>query len=207
MSNEEIVAQCVQFLVAGYDTTATTISLALYLLALNPSKQEKLYQEIVEQIERLEQESGENNLINLVTFDELNNFKYLSATIDETLRLYAPLTSVERKARNEIVLETHDGQHKINVLKGDIIRIPIYAIHHNERFFPEPEQFQPERFLDEPTFHKYAYLPFGSGPRNCVAKRLALIEVKLAILNIIKNYKVQTCSKTMVNLFKSILRS
>ena len=205
MTNEEIVAQCLLFFLAGYDTTATTISLALYLLALNPSKQDKLYKEIVDQLERLEKETGENDPVKLVTLEELHNFKYLSATIDETLRLYPPTPSLERSARDDIVLETSDGRRKIKILKDDIFRIPVYAMHYDVRQFPDPEKFQPERFINEPTFHKYAYLPFGSGPRNCVAKRLALMEAKLAVLNIIKNFKVQTCSKTSVIILKKIL--
>ena len=205
MTNEEILAQCILFFIVGYDTTATTISLALYMLALNPSKQNKLHQEIVDQLERLEKETGESDPLKLVTLDELNNFKYLSAVVDETLRLYPPGTVLERTANDNITLEDTEGNHKVKIFKGDVVRIPVYAIHHSEKFYPNPEQFQPERFLDEPTFHKYTYLPFGSGPRNCVAKRLALMEAKLAILNIIRNYKLETCSKTMVNTSKTDL--
>ena len=202
MTNEEIVAQCILFFMAGYETTATTITLALYLLALNPSKQDKLYEEIVDQLERLEKETGENDPVKLVTMDELNNFKYLSATIDETLRLYPPVNTLERSAKDDIVLETSDGKRKFKMMKDDVFRISVYTMHYDERQFPEPEKFQPERFIEEPTFHKYAYLPFSSGPRNCVAKRLALMEAKLAVLNIIKNFKVETCSKTSVIILK-----
>ena len=198
MTNEEIVAQCMLFFLAGYDTTATTITLALYQLALNPSKQEKLYKEIVGRLEQLEKETGESDPVKLVTMDELNNFKYLSATIEESLRLYPPATTLERTAKDDIVLETSDGKRKVKVMKDDVFRIPVYALHYDERQFPDPKKFQPERFIEEPTFHKYAYMPFGSGPRNCVAKRLALMEAKLAVLNIIKNYKVETGPNTTV---------
>ena len=90
---------------------------------------------------------------------------------------------------------------KINVKKDDLIQIPVTYLHYNEKYFPEPEKFQPERFIaGHPlnSFHKYAYLPFGSGPRACVAKSLALLEAKMGVVWLIKNFKFSRCDKTKV---------
>src|SRR5690348_1488821 len=94
MSNDEIVAQCVLFFIAGYDTTATTITMACYYLAVNQDKQQKLHEEIITVLEKLKADqqkedpnSGLDDPYRLVTIDSLSQFEYLSAVINETLRL------------------------------------------------------------------------------------------------------------------------
>lgn len=202
ITNNEIIAQSVLFFLVGYDTTATTISVCSYLLALNPDKQEKLHEEIVNMLETLKQESqnGETDPFKLVTYDSLSRFEYLNAVVNETLRLSPAATATERIARKDITLETADGKIKIDVKKGDIVRVPIYSMHHDSKNFADPDEFKPERFMN-PNFHKHAFIPFGSGPRNCLARNLALLESKLAILHTIRCFKLSTCSKTRVSLF------
>ena len=198
MTTQEMVAQCVLFFLAGYDTTATTITLATYLLALHPEEQDKLYQEIVTISDKLMSENPGKDLIDLITLDSLNRFEYLNGVICETLRLYAPATATERSSSRDVVLENSDKSIRINVKKGDIIHIPIYSMHRDPEQFPDPETFRPERFISDPSFHKYSYLPFGSGPRNCVAKSLALLEAKLALLHSVRNYRFSRCPQTKV---------
>lgn len=87
--------------------------------------------------------------------------------------------------------------------KDDVIRIPIYAIHHSDNFHNNPDCFEPERFLGKPQHHNFAFLPFGSGPRACLARNLALMEAKFALLHIIRCYRLSVCEQTKVsrNLF------
>ncbi|OTF70710.1 hypothetical protein BLA29_012914 [Euroglyphus maynei] len=101
----------------------------------------------------------------------------------------APLT--ERRCVNDSVLTTEDGRCSVSIRKDDIIQIPIWSLHYNEEYFPEPEKFLPERFSHdyEHKYPNYAYLPFGSGPRACVAKSLALMEAKIALIWLIKHFK------------------
>lgn len=204
MSTDEMVAQCLTFMLAGYETTSTTITLAAYLLALNPEVQEKLHQEIISGLEKLRRQSSiqpDQSDTELITLEALNQFDYLAAVISETLRLYPPAIAIERRAGADLVLQTEDGLHQVSVQKDDIILIPIYSMHRSEVDFPEPEAFQPERFLtspDDQIHHKYAYLPFGSGPRNCVGKSLALFEAKLALLHLVRLYRFSPCSKTQI---------
>jgi len=174
--------------------------LASYLLALNPECQEKLHQEIEEVIEKLSSEPGNEakDPVELVTYENLSRFEYLNGVISETLRLYAPAQMTERTAAKHMVLETEDGSVRINLKKGDVMHIPIYSMHRDPEQFPEPEEFRPERFIGEPTFHKYSYLPFGQGPRNCVAKSLALLEAKLALLHTVRKFKFSRGQKTKV---------
>ena len=201
MSNDEMIAQCVIFFIAGYETTATALSLATYCLALNPEIQEQLYREIETELAKLQSEPANkkcSNPLELITFESLSKFEYLNAVLSETLRLYPPAPFLNRRAKNDIQLESPDGKYRINVKANDIINIPTFAIHHDPEQFPEPDMFRPERFIGEPSHHKYSYLPFGSGPRNCVARSLALLEAKLALLHVVRMFKFSKCKQTMV---------
>ena len=168
---------------------------------MNPDKQEKLYEDIIKVIEELKNESEdkETDPIKLVTFDSLTRFKYLDAVVNESLRLYGPSAAVERRAAKDIVLATEDGRISINVKKDDVIRVPIYTIHHSERFYKDAESFVPERFLDPNGYNKFAFMPFGLGPRRCLATLLAQLEVKLALIHTILNYKLTKAPITKVN--------
>ena len=89
-----------------------------------------------------------------------------------------------------------------------VVTIPIYAIHHDPKIWPEPEKFDPYRFTpEEKAKHSVLdWIPFGAGPRNCVAMRLALIEFKIAIVYLIRNYKFVKSEKTEVSKHHSHLR-
>lgn len=194
-----MIANCVIFFLAGYETTSSAITMATYLIATHPKIQERLSGEIKSTFRKLAKENPTViDPIQLVTFESLSRFEYLNAIVSETLRLHAPAPFIERSAAQDIHLETEDGKVKINLQAGDVVHIPVYSTHHNPEQFPEPAVFNPERFLGAPTHHKYAYIPFGSGPRNCVARSLALLEVKLAVLHIFHNFKVTPCETTNI---------
>lgn len=160
-----------------------------------------MHNEIVNVTGNLAKESGNEgkSMTELVTAESLSAFSYLNGVINETLRLYAPAQLTSRTAAEDIVLHKADGSVAISAKKDDILLIPIYSLHHDEAHFPQPDAFRPERFIGQPTFHNYAYLPFGAGPRNCVAKSLALLEVKLALLHTVRKYKFSRCDQTKVN--------
>ncbi|KAI2811727.1 Thromboxane-A synthase [Blomia tropicalis] len=200
VTNDELIAQCVMFFVVGYDTTATTITMVSYHLALYPKVQERLYREIISMISKLKEENtNEDDPIKLITYESLNHFEYLNAVIKETLRLYTPLIFAERDASTDFQLETSDGKLRVDVKQGDIIHIPAWSVHRDPKQYPDPEKFDPERFLTpNPTFHKYAYMPFGNGPRACVAKNLALLEARLSIIHMIRKYQFYRCPQTKV---------
>src|SRR5699024_1380383 len=128
--------------------------------------------------------------------ESLSRFEYLNAVVNESLRIYSPGLLTERQASKDITLQTEDGRVRIDLKKGDIVLLPIYSMHRDPDQFPAPEVFRPERFIGEPNHHESCYIPFGSGPRNCVAKSLALMEVKFATLHTIRQYKLSACSKT-----------
>lgn len=181
MSNEEIIANSVVFFLAGYETVATSATIATFLVATHPQVQEKLAREIDTQLEKLtrsepEYESGSKSRseglitdpLQRVTLEALSRFEYLNAVVSETLRLYTPTPFIERTASRDVKLETSDGKVRVSVKRGDIVHIPLYSVHHDEAIFERPDEFLPERFLDESRVSSYknSYLPFGAGPRG-----------------------------------------
>jgi cytochrome P450 family 3 subfamily A len=152
LDEDEIIANIVIFLVAGYETTASLLSFGTYNLALNPETQEKLYEEIKNCKE--------------LNYDTVSKLPFLDAVICETLRLQNPVTRVEREANDDYVL----GDTGITLNRHSIVAIPIHAIHHDPEYFPNPHQFRPERFYGEEkqNIKPYTYLPFGGGPRYVI---------------------------------------
>ncbi|CAL1289564.1 unnamed protein product [Larinioides sclopetarius] len=186
---DELVGQCVIFFLAGYDTTASTLSYVSYLLALHPEIQTKLY---VELREILQSTKGE------LTYEALQEMKYLDNVISESMRLYPAVTRLERMTVSDCKL----GNSGITVPKGMIVTIPIYAIQRDPNLFPDPEKFDPDRFTPEERAKRdpCAFMPFGAGPRNCVGMRFALMEVKVCLAYVIANFKIMRCPETKVPL-------
>ncbi|KAL1418759.1 hypothetical protein MTO96_025788 [Rhipicephalus appendiculatus] len=149
LTEDESMAQCVLFFIAGQDTTSSVISFTLYLLAIHPE--------------------GEHPSLDVVT-----KLKYLHCVVSESLRMYPPATRIERSPHEDYVL----GDTGVKVKKDELIAIPVYSMHYDPQYFPDPLKFDPERFSDEnlESIQPYTYLPFGAGPRNCIEKTKVPLE-------------------------------
>ncbi|CAG0886054.1 unnamed protein product [Cyprideis torosa] len=150
MTEEMVLAQCAQFLLAGFETTSTLLTTAVYSLTTNPDVQEKLFQELQQKTE------GDESRIN---HDILSECKYLDHVIKETLRMYPPVYRIERVA----VKDTKLGG--IPVKRGQLIIVPIWALQNSSQYFPRPLVFDPDRWdplrtIDGVTAD--AWLPFGT---------------------------------------------
>lgn len=185
LTDDEITANIVLFFLAGYETTSSLLTHASYLLALHPQIQEKLYSEINKSLNGLD--------IKDLAYEQLTSIKYLDAFISEVLRLFPATARLERRAR-----ENHTFENGIEVEKGTVIQIPIYNVHHDCEYFPEPEKFDPERFLPEnrEQIKAGSYLPFVIGPKNCIGMRFALMEAKVALANLVFKFQFIPCEKT-----------
>ncbi|EDV24440.1 uncharacterized protein TRIADDRAFT_25372 [Trichoplax adhaerens] len=186
LNDDEIVGQAFIFLTAGFHTISNTLSFACYLLATNPDKQQKLYQEI-ESIFSADQD---------IDYDTLFELSYLNMVVLETMRIYPAGFFINRDIKED---KTINGIH---FAKGAMLAVPIYAIHHNPKLWPDPDKFIPERFTEEEKVkrHPFSYIPFGDGPRNCIGMRLALLEVKLAVAKIVQKMELLTTEKTEIPL-------
>ncbi|CAG7825768.1 unnamed protein product [Allacma fusca] len=187
LTDDVIIAQCLLFFLAGSDTTESTVTFALYELAINPDIQEKLYQEVKEAVEN---NNGE------FSYDVINKLEYLDCVIQESLRKYPPVDRTDRKCSRPYKLPDSD----VVLPVGSLVTLPIYAVHHDPKYWPNPEKFDPERFTKENSIsrHSCAFTPFGHGPRNCIGNRFALTEGKAAIAHIILKFELEPCDKTMI---------
>ncbi|XP_066591318.1 cytochrome P450 6B7-like [Prorops nasuta] len=186
ITDEFLAAQAVVFFLAGYETSALVMSHALYELALHQEIQEKLRDEIKKTIAKC---GGK------LEIDDIKSMEYLNAVYREILRKYSPISILKRKAAEGY---TFNGT-KVHIPKGTEIIIPVWALHRDPDIYPEPDVFDPNRFLNKESTikHPMHYLPFGDGPRNCIGARFAVHQTKLGIITVIKNFKVDVCEKTI----------
>ncbi|XP_051157193.1 cytochrome P450 9e2-like [Leptopilina boulardi] len=190
LSVDDIVAQSFIFFLAGFETSSTLMSFLTHELVMNPEIQEKLRNEVDMIIER------DNSKI---TYETLSKMKYLDMVVSECLRKYPPSPVVDRVCVKTYTLPkpTPDSNEYI-VEPNTSIWFPVNGIHHDPKYYPDPEKFDPERFSDEnkDNIHPYAYLPFGLGPRKCIGNRFALMETKLLIVYIMKHFILERTEKT-----------
>ncbi|XP_025603008.2 cytochrome P450 6a2-like [Athalia rosae] len=182
-----ITAQAFVFFVAGFETSSSTISAALYELAQHQDVQDKVRQEILDS-------SDENN--GEVTYESVKEMKYLHMVFQETLRLRCPVSATARAAMNDY---TFRGTN-VTIRKGQKVLIPISLVHMDPENYPNPDIFDPERFTEEniKSRHPMSWLAFGDGPRNCIGARFAVYQTKLGLIKILSNFKVETCEKTQI---------
>ncbi|KAG5669761.1 hypothetical protein PVAND_000055 [Polypedilum vanderplanki] len=185
LTTEEIAAQCFIFFVAGFETSSTTGTLVLYNLVKYPEVQEKLRDEIRTILARHD---------NKITYEAMQEMKYLQMVVDESLRIYPPIFQVLRQAARDYKIE----KDNFVIPKGSLVGVPVYAIHHDPEYYPEPHKFDPERFNDEnkANRHPMAFLPFGQGPRNCIGFRFGLMQTKVALIQLLLNFRVHSSEKT-----------
>lgn len=188
-SDQDMISQCFVFFLAGYDTITWFALVTTYELARRPDLQQRLIDEIDETDQQL--------YGGVVTFDILKNMKYLDMVISEILRLWSPGVYIDRICTRRYRIQ-NDGKPDVIIEKGTEVWIPIFSFHHDPRYFPNPDQFDPERFNpDNKSTVKY-YFPFGIGPRQCIANRFALMETKLIIFYMLKMFRFEVIPETEV---------
>lgn len=162
-SDPDLTAQCFLFFTAGFETTATLLATMCHELAENQAVQLKLRCEIDAARSRLN--GGP------FTYDVMQSLRYLDMVVSESLRKWPPAIATDRMCVRPYELHDDDG-HTLRIRKGDGLWIPIFALHRDPEYWPEPNKFDPERFSDERKgeIQPFTYVPFGVGPRNCIGK-------------------------------------
>lgn len=187
-------------MLAGIDTSATLISFLCHELAVNPDIQERL----IDEIDSVNRELNEDSL----NYETLNKMKYLDMVTSEALRKWPPAVILDRTCNKEYLLKSNDG-NDVLLKPGDGIYIPIFNIHRDPTIYPNPDKFDPERFSDENKglIKPNTFLPFGVGPRNCIGSRLALMETKSIVFNILSRFCIVRSENTQdpLQLKKNIL--
>ncbi|XP_028719508.1 cytochrome P450 3A25-like [Peromyscus leucopus] len=124
------------------------------------------------------------------------DMEYLDMVVNETLRLYPAANRLERISKKDVQI------NGVFIPKGTVVMVPTYPLHRDPEYWPEPEEFCPERFSKENkgSINPYVYLPFGYGPRNCLGMRFALISMKFAVVRVLQNFTLQPCEETQIPL-------
>ena len=185
-----IVATAMALLVAGYDTSGNTLGLALWLLATYPAVQDRLQAEIDGA-----HAAGETDENGRLTYNALMGMEYLDMAVQEVTRLFPIAGSfISREANREYRLPGTD----LTLPKGAEVHVPAIGIHMDERHYPDPERFEPERFSKEAKAarHPMTYLTFGQGPRACVGSRFALLEIKMGLAKLLREFDITSCERT-----------
>ena len=131
-----------------------------------------------------------------MSYDSVNEMTYMEQCIDETLRMYPPILRLDRVCTQDYKYEN------IKIPKGHLWGVSVWAIHHDPEIYPDPYKFDPERFSEDNKKKREneAFIPFGTGPRNCIGMRFALLEIKLLLASILSKYKFVKCEQTEVKL-------
>ncbi len=172
MNTAELRDNLLTFIVAGHETTALTLSWALYLCAFDQDVQDSL---------RAEAQSVLQG--RTATAQDVANLPYTRQVIDETLRLYPPAAFLSRTAQKDDTLCDRPIRRK------DTVTLPIYALHRSHLLWDDPHRFDPSRFDGKREIDRYAYLPFGDGPRICIGASFAIQEAVIMLATIISRFK------------------
>ena len=169
MSNEQVMAECLTLFGAGHETTATALSWTWYLLCQHPERYQKVQQEVDSVLQG-----------RTPTYADLARLPYCLQVFKEALRLYPPAYAFSRRALRDVEIDGYQ------VPKGSVVLLAPYTLHRREEYFPEPEQFDPERFTPEreKQLPRYAFMPFGAGPRICIGLYFAMMEGHLLLATI-----------------------
>jgi cytochrome P450 len=175
MSDKQIRDEILTIFLAGHETTAITLSWTWYLLARHPEVEERLHEELERVLG-----GGMPNHANLA------ELKWTRMVIEEALRLYPPAYRIVRTAIRE------DCIGGVRVAPGATIDINVYVTHRNPKLWPAPDKFEPERFTPAAAArrHRFAYLPFGGGPRICIGSGFAMAEAQIILAAIAQRYRV-----------------
>jgi cytochrome P450 len=176
MSDKQLRDEILTIFLAGHETTANALSWIWYLLARHPQAEARLHDE-------LERVLGGR----MPTYGDLAELKWTRMVIEEAMRLYPPAHTIARTALGE------DRIGGVRVPAGAIITVSIYMTHRNPNLWTEPERFDPERFApgESARRHRFAYLPFGGGPRICIGSGFALAETQVIVAAIAQHYRVR----------------
>ena len=174
MSLDQLRDNLMTFIVAGHETTALTLSWAIYLMARYPEHQKRARQEAQSVLQG-----------RIAGADDVPSLPFIRQVIDETLRLYPAAAIISRTA---MAPDTLCGRE---VRPKDSVIVPIYALHRSHVLWGNPDAFDPSRFENPKSIKRYAYLPFGDGPRICIGASFALQEAIIILATLLSRFEFE----------------
>lgn len=176
MSDTQLRDEVMSLVGAGHETTANALSWTFYVLGDHPEAAARVAEEA-------RAVCGDRE----PTFADVPKLTYTKRVVEESMRLYPPVWAIERIAREDNVVGD------IKVPKGTLVGVVPWCVHRDPRNWPDPERFDPDRFLPEAVEarHRYAYLPFGAGPRVCIGNSFAMMEAQLLLAMIAREFHME----------------
>jgi cytochrome P450 len=176
MSDELVLSESMQLLVAGHETSSNGLSWLLYLLSSRPDCLERVRHEFDSVL-------GDSSL----SHADVPKFEFTTQVIQEGLRLYPPFWMIDREA----VADDRAGD--IDIPGGSTVIVYVYGAHHAPRYWDSPESFDPERFIkgNEKPRTPFTYLPFGGGPRVCIGNQYAMLQILMILSDLLRKYDFQ----------------
>lgn len=176
LSDRERRDNLIGFFIAGHETTALTLTWALYLVGMHKSTAERIAQEV-------KAVCGHDP----IKYDDIEKLVFTRAVIDETMRLFPPAPILNRECLEPCIVSERD----INV--GDILLLCPYVMHRTERLWDNPLAFDPDRFMRDPALRTKAapFMPFGAGPRVCVGLSFAIMEAVMGLAGLVRDYEIK----------------
>ncbi|KDQ08619.1 hypothetical protein BOTBODRAFT_37770 [Botryobasidium botryosum FD-172 SS1] len=188
LNDDEMLGDVFAVLIAGHETSGKVLTAIIALLGLHQDEQERVHQEILSVLA-----SGREP-----SLDDLDSFPYLHDCIMEGIRLFPPADILVREATEDVFLKVPSripGQRErdVTIKKGTIVGVDVVGINHNPRYFPDPEAFKPSRWkgITEPD----QFVGFGYGPRACVGRKFAMIELTCFLVLLIRDWRVEVVLK------------
>jgi cytochrome P450 len=178
LTDEELLTQMMNLIVAGHETTASTLAWAFQYIHREPAVRARLVEELRALAEPLDPET-------------ISRLPYLEAVCSETLRINPVAPLIGRTLRKPLTLQGYE------LPPGTSVGISILQVHRRAELYPEPERFRPERFLER-SYTPFEYLPFGGGARRCLGAAFALYEMKLVLASILRKYDLRLASDAPV---------
>ncbi|XP_025190556.1 probable cytochrome P450 6a14 [Melanaphis sacchari] len=190
LTEELIAAQVFVFFLAGFETSSTTLSFCLHEMAVNQDIQNKVYEEIIKTADKYGLP---------FSYEAISSMNYLEQCLKETMRKYPPVQTLVRVCTKQFRIPNTE----LDLDVGTAVLIPVYAIHHDPQYYPEPDTFNPDRFVkdcngggSDNERPAGVYLPFGDGPRICIGMRFAMLEMKLALAQFLHSFVVTLSDKS-----------
>jgi cytochrome P450 len=189
MSDQQVRDEAMTLFLAGHETTALALTYALYLLARHPQRQVQVADEVARVL------GGR-----AATFEDLPALAFTEAVVLETMRLYPPAWAFARQALGPIEIAGFQFP------RGAEFVMSPFVVHRDARWFPEPEAFDPDRWRDDLArrLPRFAYFPFGGGPRICIGNRFAMMEAKLVLAGLFQRFRFEPVSEAAVALQPSV---
>ncbi|CAG9833533.1 unnamed protein product [Diabrotica balteata] len=184
MTDEEMGAQAFLFFGAGFETSSMSSALTLLELALHQDIQDKVREEIHAVLKR---HNGQ------ISYEMLKEVPLLDKAFNETVRKYPPLSALNRVCVKDYKFRNSD----IVIEKGTPVILPVIGYQTNPDYYPDPQKWDINRFEDKNQKH-IGYYPFGDGPRNCIGSRFGIMQVRLGLISVLRDYKVTVSPNTEV---------